>query len=55
MIIGGMAKISSGGFSEVLTIHMNGRIIKIETAISKPYIKISVNKMESRRVSMAFS
>jgi hypothetical protein len=55
MMIGGIAKISSAGFREVLTIQMNGRIMKIETPIRRAYIKKSVTKMESRRVSMVFS
>jgi hypothetical protein len=47
MIMGGMAKISSGGFRDVLTIQMKGRIIKNETAIRKVYIRKSVSQTES--------
>jgi hypothetical protein len=55
MIIGGIAKISSGGFKEVLTIHMNGSIIKMDTAIRRVYIKKSVSQRESLRVVMSAS
>jgi hypothetical protein len=54
-MIGGIAKISSAGFSDVLTIQIKGKIMKAETAMSSPYMNISVRKRESRRAGMAFS
>jgi hypothetical protein len=36
MIMGGMANISSAGFKDVLTIQINGMIMKTDTPISSP-------------------
>jgi hypothetical protein len=55
MMIGGIANISSAGFKEVLTIHINGNIMKADTPISRPYIKASDSQRESRRVCMLAS